>query len=61
MNNVNVIAVATLAEVSCVVMAEGVTPDAQAKEKAISLNLPLLLSELPAFEIGQAVSAIIGC
>ena len=57
MNNVNVIAVASLADVSCVIMAEGVTPDAQALEKAKSIGLPLLLSELPAFEIGQAIAA----
>lgn len=57
MNNVNVIAVASLADVSCVIMAEGVTPDAQALAKAKSLDLPLLLSDLPAFQIGQSIAA----
>ena len=56
-NNINVIAVASLADVSCVIMAEGVTPDEQAVEKAESIGIPLLLSDLPAFEIGQSIAA----
>ena len=50
MSNQNVIAVASLADVSCVILAEGVTPGdeliALAKEKEINL----LLSGLPAYE-----------
>lgn len=50
MSNVNVLAVATLADVSCVIFAEGVSPDAEiisvAKEKGINL----ISTPLPIYE-----------
>jgi predicted transcriptional regulator len=57
MNNVNVVAVASLADVSCVIMCEGATPDEQAAKKANDIGMPILLSDLPAFEIGQSIAA----
>ena len=55
MSNVNVLAVATLADVSCVIFAEGVCPDAEmisvAKEKGINL----ISTELPIFEASVAL------
>lgn len=50
MSNVNVLAVATLADVSTVIFAEGVRPDAEiisvAKEKGVNL----ISTELPIYE-----------
>ena len=57
MNNVNVVAVASLADVSCVILCEGATPDEQAAQKANGTGIPILLSGLPAFEIGQRIAA----
>jgi predicted transcriptional regulator len=56
MNNVNVLAVASLADVSCVILCEGVLPDAQAAKKADDMGIPLLLCDLPAFEAALAIS-----
>lgn len=56
MSNINVIAVASLSDVSCVIFAEGVTPDddivSVAKEKGINL----LCSELPTYETAVKIS-----
>ncbi len=53
MSNLNVLAVASLADVSCLVLAEGVTLEEEillaAKEKGINV----LSSSLPAFETAQ--------
>ena len=57
MNNVNVMAVASLADVSCVILCEGTTPDEQAIKKANDIAIPILLSDLPAFELGQSIAA----
>ena len=59
MSNLNVIAVATLSDVSCVIFAEGVCPDAEligvAKEKGVNL----LTSELPSYETAVKISGFI--
>lgn len=47
----NVIAVASLAGLAAVVIAGGVKPEADTTQKAEAEGIPLLLSELPAFEI----------
>ena len=53
MSNTNVIAVASLADVCCVIFSEGVTPEEEiiilAKEKGINL----LCSELPTYETAK--------
>ena len=50
MSNVNVIAVAVLAEVGAVVLCEGVRPDPAMLEKARSENITVIATKLPAFE-----------
>ena len=56
MSNINVIAVASLSDVSCVIFAEGVKPDDElirvAKEKGVNL----LTSELTAYETAVNIS-----
>ena len=56
MSNVNVIAVATLADVSCVIFAEGVTPDKELTELANSKGVNLLTSNSPAYETALSLS-----
>ena len=59
MSNINVIAVASLSDVSCVIFAEGVTPDddivSVAKEKGINL----LSSDLPTYETAVKISELL--
>ncbi len=50
MSNVNVIAVATLADVSCVILAEGVTLDGEILRTAEEKGVNVFTSKLPAYE-----------
>jgi predicted transcriptional regulator len=50
----NIVAVASLAGLAAVVIAGGAKPDADTAEKAEAENIPLLVTDLPAFEfVGQ--------
>ena len=51
MCNPNTVAVAVMADVSAVILAEGVLPDAQTAEKAKEQGVTMLSGELPAFEL----------
>ena len=55
MNNVNVVAVASLADVACIIMAEGALPDASAIAKANEHSIPILTTKEPAFHIGRQI------
>ncbi len=59
MGNVNTIAVASLAEVACVIFAEGVKPDDVAIEKAKTENITLLASKEPIFETATKITEYI--
>ena len=59
MSNVNVIAVATLSDVSCVILAEGVKPDAELVEVARAKGVNLLSSSLPTYETAVKISELI--
>lgn len=50
MSNVNVIAVATLADVSCVILAEGVTPDDEVLNIAKEKGVNVVSASLPIYE-----------
>lgn len=56
MNNVNVAGVATLAEISAVVLCEGVEPDARLTEKCGDEGISLLTTKLGAFEASAELS-----
>ncbi len=49
--NLNVIAVATLKEASCVILADGCMPDENAKVKADAEEIPILTTEHTAYEM----------
>lgn len=55
MNNVNVMAVATLADVACVILAEGVTLDATLQNTAEMKGINVLTSDKPAYETAVAL------
>ena len=60
MSNRNVIAVAALAEISAVLFAEDVVPDADALEKAQEENITLLASDRPVFELVGRLYTLMG-
>lgn len=58
MSNVNVAAVAALADVACVVLAEGVTPDAPLLDKARAQGITLLGTELSVYDCAVKLGAL---
>lgn len=59
MSNINVVAVASLADVSCVILAEGVTFDEECLQKAKEKNINILSTSLPAYEAAVEISKVI--
>ena len=53
MSNINVIAVASLSDVACVILAEGVTLDDELAATAEQKGINVLKSALPAFETAE--------
>ena len=60
MTNVNVIAVAAMADLSCVILTEGVRLDSNALEKAEQNGIPVLMSEKTTFETCALLSKVLG-
>lgn len=50
MSNINIVAVAALADVACVILAEGVELDQAVKDTAEAKGINILTSEMPAYE-----------
>ena len=59
MSNINVIAVATLADASCIVLAEGVTIDEDVTSAAMAKGVNVLSSPLSAYEIAKQLQSVI--
>lgn len=59
MSNINIIAVATLADPACIVLAEGVELDAGVMEKAEREGVNVLSSELDSFSLCAEISKLI--
>ncbi len=59
MSNLNVVAVASLADAACVILAEGVSPDPEALEAAKSKGVTLLGSELDAYSLCVKISEFV--
>lgn len=58
MSNQNCIAVATLSDVSAILLAEGVVPDAQLCALAMTKGINLLSCQEPAYEAAVRLSAL---
>ena len=56
MSNVNVVAVAAMADLSCIILTEGVSLDANALEKAKQNDIPVLSSDMTTFDTCVTVS-----
>ncbi len=59
MTNVNVIAVAVMADLSCVILTEGVTLDENALNKAVENDVPVLCSESTTYEVCAMLSSVL--
>ena len=56
MSNVNVLAVATLSDVACVILAEGVTLEDELLKTAEAKDINVLVSPLPAYETAMKIN-----
>ena len=56
MSNINIIAVASLADVSCIILSEGVTIEKDIIETAKQKEINILSSALPSYETAVKVS-----
>lgn len=56
MSNINIVAVAALSDVSCIILAEGVTVDENVCQTAQTKGVNILISEKPAYETAMALS-----
>lgn len=59
MSNVNIVAVATLADPSCIVLSEGVDIDAEVLEKAKSVGVNILGSDEDTFALCARIAAVL--
>ena len=59
MSNANIIAVATLTDVSCIILCEGVAPDAGVASLAAEKGINLLGSESSAFSLSAQISLLL--
>ena len=59
MSNLNVVAVASLADVACVIFAEGVMPDGELIKVAESKNINLIASPLSSYEAAVKISGFL--
>lgn len=59
MNNVNIVAVAVLAEVSCIILAEGVSAADDVRKRAEEQGVAILSSEKTAYELAAEISECI--
>lgn len=60
MGNMNTLAVATLTEAACVILAEGAALDAVAVKKAVEQEITVLSTDLPIFEAALRVHQLLG-
>lgn len=58
MGNINAIAVAVLADVSCIVLSENMQFDAESVQRAAEQNVCILQTELPTFEAAMQIAKL---
>lgn len=58
MSNINIVAVASLADTACIILAEGVSLDASVVETANAKGVNILTAEMPAYETATAIGAL---
>ncbi len=58
MSNLNIVAVATLSDVACILLCEGVEPDAAVVETARGKDVNILASPLSAYELAKELAKL---
>lgn len=58
MSNINIVAVASLTDVACIILAENVTVDDSIKATAEAKGVNILSTSLPAYETAVAISRL---
>ena len=58
MSNLNIVAVATLADVSCIILCEGVTLEESVRSTAEAKGVNILTTEAPAYETAKLLSEL---
>ena len=56
MNNINIVAVASLTEAACIILSEGVSADEKVIEKADGEGIVILKSDLTAYQLAVEIS-----
>lgn len=59
MNNINIVAVASLTEAACIILAEGISADETIIKKADGEGIVILKSDLTAYELAVKISELI--
>ena len=59
MSNVNIVAVCTLADPACIILSEGVMPDAEAKKRAEEQGVNILTTDLDTFSACARIAALL--
>ncbi len=58
MSNINIVAVASLADVACVILAEGVEVDSTVRETAEAKGVNVISTKLPAYETAVLLNKV---
>ena len=58
MSNLNIVAVATLSDVSCIILCEGVTLEETVKNTAEAKGVNILTTEAPAYETAKRLAEL---
>lgn len=56
MSNVNIVAVAALTDVSCIILSEGVTVEENVRSTAEVKGINILMSKMPSYETAKIIS-----
>lgn len=57
MSNINIVAVASLADVACIILAEGVELDSAVRETANAKGVNILMADMPAYETAMLLGS----
>ena len=59
MSNTNIVAVAVLTDVACVILCEGVSPEEECLKKALEQEVAILKTSMSAFELAGKLEALV--
>lgn len=59
MSNINIVAVATLADVACIILAEGVTLEEDVRQTALQKGVNIYTSKKTAYQLAVALSEVL--